>query len=139
MSQAEPRFTSHRKVRFADVDPAGIAFYPRYFEMLNEAVEDWFDSLGWGFGRMHLEKKAGVPARRIEADFIAPSRLDDVLDIALSVARVGRTSLQLEVAFTCAGAPRWSARMVLVMIDMASGQPSPWPDDLRARLEGSAG
>jgi 4-hydroxybenzoyl-CoA thioesterase len=126
-------------VRFADVDPAGIAFYPRYFEMLNEAVEDWFDSLGWSFARMHLEGRTGVPARRIEADFTSPSWLGDTLDITLSVREVGRTSLRLEVAFTCAGAPRWTARMVLVMIDMSDGKATPWPDDLRAKLEGRAG
>ena len=35
-------FQISTKVRFGDVDPAGIVFYPRYFEMLNAAVEDWF-------------------------------------------------------------------------------------------------
>ena len=80
-----------------------------------------------------------MPARRIEADFTSPSWLGDTLDIALAVARVGRTSLELDVAFTCAGAPRWTAHMVLVMIDMADGKATPWPDDLRAKLEGSAG
>ena len=29
-------------VRFADCDPAGIVFYPRYMEMFNALVEDWF-------------------------------------------------------------------------------------------------
>jgi acyl-CoA thioesterase FadM len=29
--------------------------------------------------------------------------------------------------------------MVLVMIDMADGKPTPWPDELRAKLEGPAG
>ena len=138
MSLVEPSFRTRRKVRFADVDPAGIAFYPRYFEMLNEAVEDWFDSLGWSFARMHLEGRTGVPARRIEADFTAPSWLGDTLDISLSVAAVGRTSMNLEVAVTCGGQPRWGARMVLVMIDMADGKPTPWPAELRAKLEGSA-
>ena len=27
-------------VRFGDIDGAGIVFYPRFFEMLNSAVED---------------------------------------------------------------------------------------------------
>src|SRR3954470_9077689 len=118
MSPPPVRFTRQRKVRFADVDPAGIAFYPRYFEMLNETVEDWLDGLGWGFGRLHLQNRSAVPARRIEAHFLKPSRLDDVLDVALVVDNVGRTSLSLKVDFTCAGEARWTAKMVLVMIDM---------------------
>ena len=35
-------FTTERRVRFADCDAAGIVFFPRYFEMLNALVEDWF-------------------------------------------------------------------------------------------------
>jgi 4-hydroxybenzoyl-CoA thioesterase len=135
MNASSTVFTRRRKVRFADVDPAGIAFYPRYFEMLNETVEDWLDGLGWGFGRLHLENRSSVPARRIEADFIAPSRLDDVLDVTLQVGRVGRTSLELKVAFGCGGQPRWTAKLVLVMVDMTTGEPAEWPGALRAKLE----
>jgi 4-hydroxybenzoyl-CoA thioesterase len=138
MTQPAPTFASRRKVRFADVDAAGIAFYPRYFEMLNEAVEDWLDGLGWSFGRLHLEKRAGVPARRIEADFTAASRLDDVLDITLTVMKVGHTSVELLVGFTCESEPRWSARIVLVMIDLDTGKATPWPGELRGKLEASA-
>ena len=31
-------------VRFAHCDPAGIGFYPRYFDLFNSAVEDWFQT-----------------------------------------------------------------------------------------------
>lgn len=135
MGQAAPRFTSRRKVRFGDVDAAGMAFYPRYFEMLNETVEDWFESLGWDFARMHLEARAGIPARHIEADFTAASRLGDELEAALFVERVGRTSATLRANFCCAGEPRWSVRMVVVFIGLDTGAAMPWPDDLRAKLE----
>ncbi len=136
MSRQGPSFRTRRQVRFGDVDAAGMAFYPRYFEMLNEAVEDWFASLGWDFARMHLEERAGVPMRRVEADFTAASRLGDVLDAELVVKTVGRTSIEVDAAFSCAGEPRWSAKSVLVFIDLTSGKAIPWPEDLRAKLEG---
>ncbi|CPO21707.1 4-hydroxybenzoyl CoA thioesterase [Bordetella pertussis] len=37
---AEP-FVSEVEVRFRHCDPAGIVFYPRYFEMINDFVEEW--------------------------------------------------------------------------------------------------
>ena len=134
MSDDGPRFTTRRKVRFGDVDAAGMAFYPRYFEMLNEAVEDWFESMGWDFARMHLEQRAGVPMRRVEADFTAASRLGDLLDVELTPLRLGRTSLEVDAAFSCAGQPRWTAKAVLVFIDLDRGTAKPWPDDLRTKL-----
>lgn len=130
------RFQTQRKVRFADVDPARIAFYPRYFEMLNGIVEDWFEAMGWGFGEMHLERDIGIPTRRLEAEFEMPSRLGDRLDLKLSVVRVGRTSLDLHTRFFCGEEMRWQVAQTLVLVDMKTGRPVPWPDDLRARLEG---
>ena len=34
-------FTVTRRLRFAQCDPAGIAYYPSYFEICDQAIEDW--------------------------------------------------------------------------------------------------
>ena len=36
-------FVSDKQIRFHHCDPAGIVFYPQYFVLMNELVEDWFD------------------------------------------------------------------------------------------------
>ena len=36
-------FTFLQKVQFKHYDPAGIVFYPRFIEMINDAVEAMFD------------------------------------------------------------------------------------------------
>ncbi len=58
-------------VEFNHCDPAGIVFYPRYFEMVNSVVENFFlEDVGHSFARM-MEEGAGVPTARIEANFRA--------------------------------------------------------------------
>ena len=138
MTPTEPtvRFHTQRKVRFADCDPARIAFYPRYFEMLNGIVEDWFESMGWGFGEMHLKRDIGIPTRRLEADFLRPSHLGDLLDLKLSVLKVGRTSVDLRTRFMCGDELRWTVNQTLVLVDMKAEKSVPWPEDLRAKLVG---
>ena len=39
----ENAFTKKEKVRFQHVDYAGIVFYPRFLEMLNNLVEDFYE------------------------------------------------------------------------------------------------
>ncbi|MGF7147640.1 4-hydroxybenzoyl-CoA thioesterase [Sphingomonas zeicaulis] len=125
-------FHSQTIVRFAHVDPAGIVFYPRYFEMLNAAVEDMFaEQIGVDFATMHLDRKIGVPTVNLQVDFQSASRLGDVLDFAIEVEKVGGSSATLNVAVTCAGAPRLSLRVVLVCMDLVAGKSMPWPDDMR--------
>ena len=73
-------FRQTRIVEFQHCDPAGIVFYPRYFEMISSVIERFFtDELGHGFNRMHVVRRIGVPTARIAVDFHAPSRLEDKL------------------------------------------------------------
>jgi acyl-CoA thioesterase FadM len=53
MSESAP-FATDKLIRFHHCDPAGIVFYPQYFVLFNELVEDWFNhGLGIDFARFH--------------------------------------------------------------------------------------
>lgn len=122
-------------VRFQHCDPAGIVFYPRYFEMINLCVETWFDEvLGYPFAAMQAAG-SGVPTATITVDFSAPSRLGDVLAFALEVTKVGRTSLSLTFEARAGAEVRLRGSSVLVHIDKATGRPTRWPDEVRARMD----
>ena len=124
-------FTFRQKVLFKHCDPAGIVFYPRYFEMLNDCVEAFFDEIGAPFEDIH--RRAALPTARIEADFSAPSRHGDPLTFTLGLTRLGRSSAALDFAATSGGAPRLTANSVIVHTDMG-GKPQPWPEPLRRAL-----
>lgn len=125
-------FLFPQKVLFRHCDPAGIVFYPRYFEMLNDCVEAFFDTvLHLPFHRLH--RGGAVPTAAITATFHAPSRHGDLLTIALSIARVGRSSLDLAFEARSGAEPRLSAASTLVHLD-ATGRPAPWPAPVRQTL-----
>ena len=123
------------KVLFQHCDPHGIVFYPRYFEMINQTVEDWFErALDYPFARMQGALGRGVPTVALEAKFHAPSRLGEVLTFALGVEVLGRTSLTLRVNATAAQQDRITARFTLVHVDKSDDAPLPWEDALRRRI-----
>lgn len=127
-------FTTERRVRFADCDAAGIVFFPRYFEMLNGAVEDWFAGpLQVSFRELHVNRRVSVPTAAVEARFIAPSRLEDELTFALTVTRLGRSSCSLRHRISAGGTLRFEASQTFVYVGL-SLKPEPWPEDLRARM-----
>ncbi len=132
-------FVRQTLVRFAHVDAAGIVFYPRYFEMVNAAVEDLFATAGHDFATLHLLRGKGVPTVHLSIDFIAPSRLGELLDFRLQLARLGRSALTLDVEAQCAGAKRLAGTVTLVHIDLASERSEPWPPDLAAGLRAALG
>lgn len=128
-------FTIELPVRFGHVDAAGIVFYPRYFEMLNTAVEEWFAArTGTSFADLHLGRRLGVPTVALESSFSAPSRLGDVLEIELIVERLGARSCNLRYRIACGDQDRVNASGVLVCMNLETGKAEPWPEDIRAGL-----
>lgn len=68
-------FENNKQIRFHHCDPAGIVFYPEYFVLFNELVEDWFnEGLGVDFSKFHMVERLGFPAVKIECEFLTPSR-----------------------------------------------------------------
>lgn len=133
------RFVRDIVVRFEHCDPAGLIFYPRFFALVNETVEDWFASLGHSFKTLHIERRKGVPTVRFETEFIAPVRLGDALRHSLGVDGVGRTSLHLK--HIASVGERTVARFdqTLVFTDLDTMKSEPWPAELRAAMAGFAG
>jgi 4-hydroxybenzoyl-CoA thioesterase len=127
---------SIRAVRFGHCDPAGIVFYPRFFEIAHEALEDWFrDGLGLPFPEMIGVRREGFPVVALATRFHAPSRLGDELDVAIDVTRIGGASLDVRYVLTCAGAPRVEITTTIVHTDLESGRPRPIEGELRRRFE----
>ena len=125
-------FTFTQKILFKYCDPAGIVFYPRYFEMLNDCVETFFaQELLHPFEDMHPD--SGVPTAQIEARFEAPCRHGDIVNIRLVCNKLGKSSLGLEFRAACNGQLRFSAHSTLVHIN-AEGRSTAWPDSLRTKI-----
>lgn len=125
-------------VAFKHCDPAGMVFYPRYVEMLNDVVESWFEQgLGCDYHALHLQRRISIPTVSLNCRFVRPSRLGDRLVARLSVGRVGRSSLALEHRITGRNDTqdlRMSAQHVIVFVDMDSTSSIEVPPDLLAPI-----
>jgi 4-hydroxybenzoyl-CoA thioesterase len=123
-------------VRFTHCDPAGIVFYPRYFEMFNDLVEDWCrEGLHFPFPEIINRRGWGLPTVRLEVDFVASSTFGEVLTAQLVVRTVGKSSIGIEIVL--AGQKedtRVRGRVVLVLTDRRTGKAIPLPDELRSKI-----
>ena len=129
MSASDP-FSMEQKVLFKHCDPAGIVFYPRYFEMMNDLVEAFFDrALGAPFEELH--RTHAVPTVAIQATFHAPSRHGDRLELTAAPTRIGGASMDMALTATCAGEARFHTALTLVHIER-NGRAQRWPDPIRA-------
>jgi 4-hydroxybenzoyl-CoA thioesterase len=128
-------FTTSILVRFADLDAAGIAYYPRLVNFLHEAFEDFFSGhVGRPYPEVFAEGLA-CPTVKLEMEFLSPVHYGDHVDVGVVVEHIGRTSVRLRYEGSVKGGPVFRARNTVVMVDMPAFRSTPVPDWLRQRLE----
>ncbi|HML07969.1 MAG TPA: thioesterase family protein [Xanthobacteraceae bacterium] len=129
-------FSRSVPVRFSHCDPAGIVYFPHYFDMFNGLIEDWYtQELGYDYARLIMGSQYGFPFVHIECDFMIPSRIGEVIDLTLLVERIGRSSLGIAIVCHQDGLERLRARMVTAMMSLQTRKPVPLPQALRDAVE----
>ncbi len=93
------------RVRWSDADPAGIVFYPRFFEWYDLGTETLFASLGLPWPELFpAQGIVGVPIVESGSTFVAPVRYGDVVTISSVVAWVKDRTFRMEHEIAVAGA-----------------------------------
>ena len=133
-------FTTRRRVEFRDTDAAGIVHFSAFFLWMESAEHELLRACG-----VHVvESGAGGPGvdaswPRVSAacDYVSAVRFGDEIDVAVSVEKLGTSSVTYGFAFTHAGVPVAKGRVVAVRCHMRPGrrpESVPIPDDIAARL-----
>ncbi len=132
-----PLYAVRRLVRFQDIDAAGVVFFARVLEYFHDAYVDCLASRGIALTKALAERTWGTPVAHAEADFQAPLRFGDEIEVIVEEAKLSESSLRLSYLIRGVGEPRrvhCSGAMVHVCIDLANFRPRPLPVELRAAL-----
>jgi 4-hydroxybenzoyl-CoA thioesterase len=91
-------FSVEYPILFSHCDPAGIVYFPRFFDLLHRAMEDWFTfGLEERFADFIMKKGLGIPTVGTTVDFVGPAQFGDLLRIELRVLKLGRSSIELGI------------------------------------------
>lgn len=129
-------FRTRQAIRYSHCDPSEIVYFPRFFDLFNAALEDWFaQALGspWGSDFMGA-RNLRMPSLRVACEFVRGCRLGEVLDIELWLTRLGRSSLQVALAGKVDGDARMRVAWTMCMISFETFESVAIPGDLRARM-----
>ena len=134
---SEPwKFCIEERVRWGDVDAAGIIFYGAYIRFFEFAETELFRAAGLAYGVMFDEMDVWLPRAHLECDFRRAAQLDDLLEVCAYVGRVGRKSLRLDFEVRRKGEEGLtaSAHFVLVAVRRGTFESVPVPQELKRRL-----
>ena len=131
------KYSSLTRVGFSDTDAQGIVYYGRYLPYFDSARVEYhrhLDMLGMDLGGELVMRAANV-------EYHAPARFDDLLEVFIRVARIGRTSATYEMAAYRVEDDLLmvTATQTLVLVDLEERKACPIPDDVRERLRAFEG
>jgi YbgC/YbaW family acyl-CoA thioester hydrolase len=136
------KFTIEERVRWGDVDAAGIIFYGSYIRFFEIGETELFRAVGLPYGKVFDELNIWLPRVHLECDFHRAAQMDDLLQVSVYVGKIGRTSLRLNFEVRRKNEAgeiekdlMATAHFVLVSTDRQNLKPLPVPEDLRRALK----
>jgi acyl-CoA thioester hydrolase len=132
------KYSALTRVGFSDTDAQGIVYYGRYLP--------YFDLARVEYAR-HLEMLATGPEefefvmRANTIEYLAPARFDDLLEVFIRVARIGRTSVTYECAAYRVGDDvlMVTATQTLVLVDLDERKACPVPEWFKEKIRAFEG
>jgi len=90
-----PVFRLALRVYWEDTDAAGIVFYANFLKFFERARTEWLRAKGYSQEQLRTERGTGFIVTDASVSYRRPARLDDLLDVTVSLTRVGQASLQI--------------------------------------------
>ncbi len=84
------------RVYYEDTDAGGVVYYANYLRFAERARTEWLRAALGRTTEMWGEADPLFVVRHLEADYLAPARLDDCLSVTVEAIQIGGASLRME-------------------------------------------
>ena len=125
-----PTHHSQFRIYYPDTDAGGIVYHAHYLPFVERARTEWMRALGYSHIQLLSEFNMQLVVRRVEIDYLAPAKLDDVIDVESILEVVGNTSLTFRHLVKKEGKILTDMKVVLVGV-APNGRPVRLPPQLR--------
>ena len=97
MPKQDFKFQTSIRVRWMECDRQGIVFNGAYMDYLEVGQAEYFRNLGFSIYRIAQQGYFDSAVVKVEIEYKAPARVDDMLDLHVRVSHIGNTSLILNI------------------------------------------
>jgi acyl-CoA thioester hydrolase len=129
-----PQSVSRIRVRYADTDKMGVAYYANYFVWFEVGRTDLLRHSGWSYREMEIEGFS-LPVIEAQCAYRAPARYDDEIEVWTVGTLVSRVRVQFtyEIVRMADKAKLATGSTVHATLDR-HGRPSRLPERVRTVL-----
>lgn len=131
---AEP--LRHRmRVRYAECDPQGIVFNPRYLEYFDHAITELYRAALGSYEALGREHDVDLVVAEVGVRFRSSLRFDEEFDLLVAVDSIGTTSAVTRIAVAkLDGTEAAEGELRHVFVTRDAGAKTPIPEPVRLAL-----
>lgn len=118
------------RIYYDDTDAGGVVYYANYLKFVERARTEYLRALGFENSKIRHDFGIIIVVKSVEADYLSPARLDDVLTIQTRLLTVKNTSFVMEQKAIKNEACIFKMTIVLVCVN-EEGRPTKMPDVLK--------
>jgi acyl-CoA thioester hydrolase len=122
------------RVYYQDTDAGGIVYHARYLDFMERARYEWLRASGVDLARFAAEHQRMFVASSVTIDYLKPARLDDMLTVLTTPAKIARTYIDLNQDIFCGSTPLTRGRIRIACVDSASMRPAALPRQVAASI-----
>jgi acyl-CoA thioester hydrolase len=122
------------RVYYEDTDAGGVVYHANYLRFAERARTEMMRLLGMEHSALLAREGLLFTVRRCEADYRAPARLDDRLEVRSRIVEAGGASLDVEQVVARAGTDLVRLLLRLACVTR-EGRPARLPNALRTALK----
>jgi acyl-CoA thioester hydrolase len=136
-----PMFSIPVRIYYEDTDAGGVVYYANYLKFFERCRTEWVRSLDCDQAALLRDEGIVFVVRNVTAEYLAPARLDDLLEVGLTVEKLGRARIELLQSVSRNGKPLVTGRVSIVSARVtgegaeARMSAAPIPSSLRQKLE----
>lgn len=120
------------RVYFEDTDFTGVVYYANYLKFAERGRSDFLRLMGIHHTELAANNLA-FAVRRVEADYLMPAKIDDIVQVTTTLAEMRGARFTLEQVITRDGETLFQARVTAVLLTL-EGRPRRIPADMLARF-----
>jgi len=122
------------RVYYEDTDAAGIVYYANYLRFLERGRTEFLRTLGHDQSTL-MKRGVAFAVRSLNAEYLKPAKLDDLLAIETVVESVARAQVVFAQSIHCGQNRLLDAKVRIACIDPTRGKPIALPTAMREQLD----
>lgn len=124
-------FSTKYRVYYEDTDAGGVVYYANYLKFFERARTDFLRSLNISQSELLTKENLAFVVRKCEVSYISPAKLDDVLDVCVTVKNIAAASISMQQEAKKSEIVSSRLEVEIVCVDARNFKPKKIPQEIK--------